>query len=389
MPFKMSFPKQIPAGFCMQSMKGPGEVLICVTEFVSSEDGDLLVTRLEGISDIIFPAVTPRVIVRPSTVDHFLAIIRPDATGTLYINELSFYTRMQSKREFKPGELVPFDDIADVQRMRSSHGNSVVTVPNDAGVVLLFSVGWRKGLYYDFSPLPPGKGSPRQFDLEVLFGQFYAHLAFQQRLKISGEEFEQLIEQRWFPFISLKKQIISKILNHVRSGWLVDDLLDQIHEEVARDLPIEAKKWEKNPFFKKHVQVLNRAVDRFLNSDYISAASILFPRIEGVLRSYHILQRPDQRITQDALVESAIEKNPNVQHLNSLLLPAKFQTYLKKVFFASFDPKDPQNLSRHTVAHGVTPATDFNKNGATLCFLILEQLSYYLIPPDRPGAVLK
>ncbi len=179
MPLELSFPKtQIPAGFCARSMRGPGKALVCVTEFVSSEDGDLLVTRLEGISQMIFAATTPPVIISPSTVEHFLAIVRPDATGTLYINELSILTRMQSKVKFTPGELVGFDDIADVQRMRFLHGDSIVSVPNDVGVVLLFSVGWRKGLYYDFSPLPPGKGSPRQFDIEVLFGQLYAHLAF-------------------------------------------------------------------------------------------------------------------------------------------------------------------------------------------------------------------
>jgi hypothetical protein len=30
----------------------------------------------------------------------------------------------------------------------------------------------------------------------------------------------------------------------------------------------------------------------------------------------------------------------------------------------------------------VAPAADFNLKGATLGFLILQQLSYYLIPPD-------
>jgi hypothetical protein len=383
MPFELSFTKkQMPAGFCVQSRMGPGKVPVCVTEFVSSEDGDLLVTRLEGISQMIFAATTPTVIINPSTVEHFLAIVRPDATGTLYINELSILTRMQSKVKFTPGELVGFDDIADVQRMRVLHDDSILTVPNDAGVVLFFSVGWRKGLYYDFSPLPSGKGSPRQFDIEVLFGQLYAHLAFQERLRISAEEFEHLIDERWFPFISLKRQTISNILNYVRSGWAVDKLLDQIHEEVVQGLPGELSKWKANPLFEDHIEVLQRAVDRFLENDFISAASILFPRIEGVLRTYHILHSPKQKINQDNLIQSAITSNPNVQHQNSLLLPAKFRTYLQKVFFVPFDPKDPQQLSRHTVAHGVTPVADFDKKGATLGFLILQQLSYYLVSPD-------
>jgi hypothetical protein len=76
-----------------------------------------------------------------------------------------------------------------------------------------------------------------------------------------------------------------------------------------------------------------------------------------------------------------------------LLLPNRFSTFLREVFFEQFDPKNPENLSRNTVAHGVAQVVDFNMKAATLGFLILEQLSYCLTPytpadtPPSPTAL--
>lgn len=380
MPFQLKFDKKLPVGLCVQSIKGPGQVLVCVSEFVSSDDGEILINRLNGLSDMLFGAIRPHTVVNPANVNHFLAIVRPDGTGTLFVNDLSSFSWMQSKGEFKKGEPVSFDDIADVQRMRLLHAGSVVDVPRDAGVVLFFPVGWRRGLYYDFSPLPQVDGRPRDQDLEVIFGQHYAYLAFQERLRLTGEEMRRLIEEKWFPFISLSKRTIQNMLNHLRSGWQVDELLDPIHDEVAKSLPAELQKWERNPVFAEHMAVLRTGAERYLAGDYISSASVLFPRIEGLLRSYHVIERLGGPLTHNALIDAAVKTNPNVQHENCLLLPGKFQVYLTKVFLAPFDPNNPQELTRHTVAHGVAPVADFNKKGATLGLLILSQLAYYLIP---------
>ncbi len=385
MPHEMKF-KKIPAGFTMQAIKAAGYGWICTEEFVSSEDGNLFVDRLESMAQMLFPAISPSVAIIAANVNHYLAIIRPDSTGTIYINELNFRSKALPKRACTAGELLSFDDFADVREMRAYLNDERVVVPADCGVVLFFSVGWRRGLLYDLSPLPPGSGTPRRYDIETLFGQCYAYLGFQARLQIAKPEWEQLLRERWFPFISLKTQTIQDILGHVRNGCSVDDLLERVHQEVLDGLNVELSKWGQHPFFRNHLDLLRRAVERYREGDYISAASILFPRIEGVLRDYHGVPRSGERIGQSALVQAAIDKNPNVQHNHSLLLPAKFREYLREVFFEDFDPQNPENLTRHTVAHGVAPATDFNLKGATLGFLVLQQLSYYLIEPDVTDA---
>src|SRR5262245_7307814 len=59
-----------------------------------------------------------------------------------------------------------------------AHDNTAV-IPDDCGVVLILSRGWRKCLFYDYSVLPPDAGR-RTDHLPRLFGHFLARLWFQE-----------------------------------------------------------------------------------------------------------------------------------------------------------------------------------------------------------------
>jgi hypothetical protein len=385
MPHKITL-GQLPAGYSMSALKGPGEVYIAVREFVSSEDGDILIQRLEGIPSLILAQALPQSPGLYSTIDHMLAIIDTSRTATVYINELSFMAEMQPKRDLKKGERVLFDDIADIQRLRVRFGTEPVAIPPETGVVLLFSHGWRKGLYYDLGPLAPEGGQSRDYDIEMVLGHCFARLAFQTRLRISDDEWTELLRQRWFPFIGLSGSALNEVLAHVRNGWAVEDLLDRIYGETSSRLERQRSKWDNNPFFAPHAEFLKTAANHYQGRDFMSAICVLYPRIEGILRTYHLALSPAGKITSQALVASATVANPRIQHAHSLLVPNRFSMFLGEVFFEHFDPRNPEKLSRNTVAHGVAPAVDFNMKAATLGFLILEQLSYCLTPHTPPGS---
>src|SRR5258706_1072027 len=139
MPFEFKF-ENIPVGICAEAVRGPGMVKVRATEFVSEEDGDKLIERLEELgSDILakLPADPP---VQPNQVQHLLAIIRRAKTATVYINELKSIGTVQPKRDFKQGDAIFSDDIADVHRLDFEG----VTIPNDAGILYIFAVGWRR-----------------------------------------------------------------------------------------------------------------------------------------------------------------------------------------------------------------------------------------------------
>jgi DNA-binding NtrC family response regulator len=55
---------------------------------------------------------------------------------------------------FSADEAVCLDDIADMRRLALQN----LVIPKCAGVIFLFSVGWRKGYFYDLRPLRRPKG---------------------------------------------------------------------------------------------------------------------------------------------------------------------------------------------------------------------------------------
>lgn len=375
MPFKITF-DNIPAGFCLNTAR-PGEMAdVVLREFTSSEDGDLFISRLEGMGGQVLPLLQKQanIIVRPSSIDHLLAVISRDKTADIFINELDIRCEFVTKRDLKAGEPVSTDDIADIRRMVFEG----LDIPVDAGIIFIFSAGWRKGLFYDLGPAQPFQPITRTYDLSVYLGQMYSYLSFQDIFKISDDEWEKLLENKWFPFITLKGRTIRQMLNHNRENLDIDEILPTVKDELVDRLPKLIEKFENNPIFEGHVEILKSAADRYIAEDFISSISTLFPRIEGVMRSFYLLKSPTQKATQKSLVDTAVTQSEPASRPFSLLLPKRFQQYMFDVYFASFDPNGDKPLSRHSIAHGVANPMEFSLKAATLGFLVLDQLSIYL-----------
>lgn len=372
MPFDLIL-SEIPSGYSLSSARPGEKVNVAFREFLSSEDGDDFIRRLEGFPNAILSQLPPAHRPRPSQIDHLLIIIRRDQTATVYINELSIVAEMMAKRNISAGEVVSEDDIADIRTVKFEG----VEIPANAGFMYVFSVGWRKGVFYDFAPLHPEATESRDFDVAVQLGQFLAYLIFQDRLKISEPAWNTFFAQSWFPFIGLRNELVRELANYALEGWNIDDLVPKISQDVEDSCDRWKAAWSQRQFFADHIEVLSTAIERFRAGDYVSTVAILYPRIEGVLRSYHLLSRPGVSQRQESLVETATSTAHPDEKPRTLLLPEKFRRYLTDVYFRSFDPQNPQGVSRHTVAHGVAPSDAFSQKAALVGLLILDQLSYY------------
>jgi hypothetical protein len=365
----------LPSGYSTVSCK-PGEFLwIIEKEFVSSKDGDLLISRLEGFPSLVLNKIEEqhKTIIIQSSIDNMLAILRKDKSASIYINA-PMRALMQSKKSVDAGQIIYGNDIADVRELVFHD----INIPDDVGVMVLFSVGWRKGLFYDLGPLS-SKENKRDYDLNRLLGGYYAYLSFQERFNIPDSEWDSLLQNGWFPFITLSKDLVSGVLNHNRAGWNVDDLLPKIRQELLNRLPDGLKSWANIKAFEPHMEFISKAAEHYQKNDFISCISVLFPRIEGIMRAFQSIQGQPEKTRQKDLASTVLSPSVNPKdHQFSPLLPLRFQQYLTEVYFAIFDPTRADNaLSRHTVGHGVATAENFNLKGSTLGFLILDQLSYY------------
>ncbi len=168
MPYKIQLTEK-PAGYASEDATGieghPVKVVVC--EFTSSEDGELFISRLEGFPNILISKLPAGANVRPSMIDHLLAIIQRDLSATVYVNELSMLIRARAARSIQAGEPVLEDDITDINEIEFQG----VDIPKNAAVVCLLSFGWRKGLFFDFTPVASDEAE-REYDLGKLLGSY-------------------------------------------------------------------------------------------------------------------------------------------------------------------------------------------------------------------------
>jgi hypothetical protein len=172
------------------------------------------------------------------------------------------------------------------------------------------------------------------------------------------------------------------MLAHPKENWPVDQLLDGIVAEVSSSVQAMVERWRSSPLLAPHMPLLERAVERFSQKDYISATSILYTRIEGIMRSLLQSVTPGAKSTQESLPAAVVEAGHREFPEYSLLLPMRFQNFLKEVYFAGFKPDAVPPLSRHTVAHGVAMSEDFSVKGAAIGLLIVDQIFFFLPEPQ-------
>lgn len=271
------------------------------------------------------------------------------------------------------------DDIVDIDSVRFEG----VSAPPDAAVVCIFSSGWRKGLFFDVSPLS-AEAHAREYDLEKILGSYYAYLLNQSVFKLSESEWRRLFHESWFPFVSLPKRLVRQMVAAARSGIDVDGYLPEIVAAVKNMVPALRSRWSEAALFAPHLPLLNHALDRFAADDHVSATAILYPSIEGLLRSIHEVLGSSVRPTAKNLSNTAVRHLDGETHDHSWLLPDLFNRFLQDVYFAGFAPGVPATLSRHSVGHGVASASDFNGKAACIGILIVDQLRF-LIPTSTPA----
>ncbi|WP_437587809.1 hypothetical protein [Sorangium sp. So ce1000] len=374
MPYEIKL-DLLPVGFSTATAiepLGDHSVEVQLSGFVSSEDGEQFVTMLESLSDMLKLSSMP---IQESMIDHLVAVIRPDCTATVYINEIGIVTTCQAKEEIQGGQPVRLNQIADISRLRLPG----VEVPQDAGLIVVISFRWRKGMFFDCTPLADKRH--REYDIERLLAKQWTYLVYQHRIRISDAQWEELFKQKWFPFNSLSDDLVRLMLTYAQRGASIDLLNSDVEKETRSRCSQLLSKVQKRSYFRDHAGVIAKAIEHFEAGDYISCTCLLYPRIEGVMRSYHAAIAAGEHITQKTLAKSAVADPHSRRHELSLLMPEKFRQFLEQVYFASFNPSNVTDVSRNTISHGVAPESAMSLKAALLGILIVDQLAGLMAEP--------
>jgi hypothetical protein len=373
-------------GFAARASRGGEErAPVVFREFLTSDDGDRLMGRLTEIWSALTPfAPSGSPIPLESQVDHIVAVMHPDRRVEVWINEVAFAIKAKCKRDVAAGEGVLRDDIVDVAEMVPVG----VQIPTGCGFAIMFSVGWRKGLVYDFGPLLPRDQMPAELREALsgkdpvavprLLGGLYSYLQFRSRFVLTEEDWRRLLDERWFAFSGLPAGLLDEMIQHVRAGWRLDDLLPKISSAVRGNLPRTRAMVAGVRVFARHRRLIGDALSSFERGEHQLAAAALYPVVEGLLREHHAVYGAG-KAKPEALAESATQDALGSQF--SLLLPLRFKEYLTKVFFGPEDFSDPAQVTRatrHAVAHGVASDDVLAEKAAIIGVLLIEQLAYLL-----------
>jgi hypothetical protein len=370
MPFERKLEKTL-AGFAAESVL-PGEDLSIETSgFHTSSEGEPFIRILEGLSQRVFSVGS----IVPSQVHHFLIVAARDGTLTVYVNELEIRLKIQAQTARQAGEIAWSTDIADIVEVDIG-----VEIPSDCGVCLLFSAGWRKGLFFDFDPLAP-KAKPRNYAIGPVLAAAWCAVMFQERFTLSEEQWGWILGQRCFLFIGLSPDTLQQIIIHSEHKWGFERLAPQIissAKAVANQLPELAGS---SPLIAPQRAAIEVGIKHFIEGETFSAACVLYPAVEGILRGHYSSHSSARYPRQDRLIETAKLTGMAGRHAYCLLMIERFDAFLRQVIFADFDWQKPDGVSRHTIAHGAVAPSGCDELSVARVVLTIHHLMFSLQPP--------
>ena len=363
-------------GYAAKNVRQGEKLAPCVMDFATSSEWDKF-EILAGLVDEFLSKLPSDSYVDPSMTNHMLFVSHPDGQVQAYIDELQFIPSVKLKGSFKKGQGIRKSDIAGIESLELG-----VDIPDDAGVMFVFSYRWRKAIFFDHIPLWPPHHK-RQYDIKVQLGSLLGYTVFEERHRISPEIQAALHKKGWFPFIGLSEENLNTLIEWTKDPEFdpdEDSFVDKVVSDVQGRCDKMLDGWKNKSSFFNHLEDLAYGIEKFKEGDWRGCIQTLYPKIEGIIRSQG-LHKTAKGLRGEDLRKIAVQDE--IEKPLSILLPHQFSEYLKEFYFKHFEFSETRaKLSRHSIAHGVLDSSEYNSKNAVIGILILEQL-FYLFAPDK------
>lgn len=309
-------------------------------------------------------------------VYRFLVVIHANLSADLYINDFRVDAEMMIKRNLNKGELISYQEIVDIRRLRFPDTEIVKTDK----VIYCFKVGWKFGLFFDLT---------RALDVEAMefdLGKLYRNLSFQHLYDVlmNESQFMEMIRDGWFPFVEIIGGEYKLLSDVYRNKFKFEDAINKtISNFNSARIENVTNRWWNQPIFRDKKKIIQAGINAFLqNNDdgNINCIKNILPEIEGIIRlQYFSETSKSKNVNIHELLEHLVNKVKIKAGSDSLLLPIQFLSYLKDIVFSNFDLETGKlDLSRHSSAHGVAKAETYTRAKALQAILVLDQIFFYL-----------
>lgn len=362
-------------GFCAEAkrVEEGGKINVIQRAFLTDSDINQFYIILGQISNIFLSNYIKENRFSESHIGNCLIIIDDKNEADVFIN-VPTVMQIVAKRRIDSGSLVTKEDIADIRKIEFPG----LSIESYCGIFYIFSVGWRRGLYFDLSSLGKSKIKRDFKTLETLFASFHAYITFPEVLKLTENIKNELMDLGWFPFIRILGKRFEELCENKKNNFPMNEISLKIIESFdSMSIRKMCDFWMSKDEFKKHEKIIRKGIEEYIEGDFISSIHILYPRIEGIIRLMCIDESNFNLKSTDLAkkIESAAKTKDGL----NLYLPEDFNRYLSKFYFANFNlSQERVPLSRNSLAHGVANAEDFDKIKAFQGLMILDQISFYL-----------
>jgi hypothetical protein len=313
-----------------------------------------------------------------SFLNSLLVIIKPDNKAYVY-QQFPFGVTAIPKTPVEPYRAVFKNNLADI--IGVFFQDIVIDLNPEDGdrIIWLFRENWHFGLFFDLSGNLNGQSILKEM------GFYYRRLTYLNEYLFleKSDNFKQMIEEGWFPFVAVINDGIEKIQLYYQENRkypsILQELIDSFNEEKLSSL---TSRWWNNSLFAGKKKIIQAGINSYLantEEGYISAVKNLATELEGIIRiAYH--QDFGKSPNTKELKEYISNQGKNrFTTLGSLCFPDKFLDYLNDYVFRGFDVQAgylPE--SRHSVAHGVAQDDVYTQEFALKLILTLDNIYFFL-----------
>lgn len=372
--YTLQLKSEKPAGYALAAAEGGQTVPVAQKGFFTDYDGDIFYKILESTSaEFLQPWMNDKT-ERGSMIRNFLIFRDKENHAEVYINFdtiASVVSKRISKDGIRKGERVSSEDIGDIREISFPE----ITLRKDCGVIYFFTLGWRRGVYFDYLPLQPDSTYQCQ-NLEMVFAAIHTVLLHPNLYRKYPKIKDAMFERGWFPFIRLLGWRINEIIEGLSNGFKLDKIEEKIVNSFDKeDINTMYNGWLTKQNFKGQETFIRKAIDEYFEGDYISAIHILYPHIEGLMQQ---LCFNGEDVGKSKTIVHKLTETAKINCSGqNLFLPDEFEEYLNIIFFPKIDFSTVP-LTRHTVTHGIADGEKFTRVKAFQAILILDQMYFYL-----------
>ncbi len=371
MKYEIQLDHPLPMGISMDTVEIGENTRILTTAFFKDTDGHDFFETLKTFERLFlgpFKSEGNNL----SGIDNVLVLMVKNIC-TVYINECKFIINAIAQRNLSSGEPITRNDILGVRSLAIQN----IIIPDDVGIILFFSIGWRRGLFFDCRP----NSGANLHNIHQVMGRHYESLLYDDIQHLTENLWNSIFEVGWFPFLSLfgpREDKFKRLLLRAAEGKPIDiaenELLASFDEVALKEIETRLIKTK---VFEPHMEIFATGLERYLSRDYVSCISTIWPRIEGILRyAYGLESNSRLKALLDGM-RKELDEHSTV--LSGIFLPQQFVDFLDKFYFRAFDlATGDTNVSRHSVGHGVADIADFSQKKALIGILIVDQLGYYV-----------